>query len=69
MIVFSFARIGAALALKVDDYVPEGKRWMLRLHDSTAGSAAVGAIAMDWCIRFAHFALTAPNTPDRRACV
>ncbi|MBI1814048.1 MAG: tyrosine-type recombinase/integrase [Deltaproteobacteria bacterium] len=33
VLVYSFARIGAALALKVDDYFPEGKRWKLRLHE------------------------------------
>ena len=33
LLVFSFARIGAALSLKVDDYFPEGKRWKLRLHE------------------------------------
>jgi len=42
LLVFSFARIGAALTLKVDlsaeasakaDYFPEGKRWKLRLHE------------------------------------
>jgi integrase/recombinase XerD len=33
VLVFSFARIGAALTLKVDDYFPEGKRWKLRLHE------------------------------------
>lgn len=32
-LVYSFARIGAALAVKVDDYFPEGKRWKLRLHE------------------------------------
>jgi site-specific recombinase XerD len=32
-LVYSFARIGAALAMKVDDYYPEGKRWKLRLHE------------------------------------
>ena len=31
--VYSFARIGAALAMKVQDYYPEGKRWRLRLHE------------------------------------
>lgn len=31
--VYSFARIGAALAMEVDDYYPEGKRWRLRLHE------------------------------------
>ncbi|MFI5397690.1 MAG: tyrosine-type recombinase/integrase [Candidatus Binatia bacterium] len=33
LLVFSFARIGAALTMKVDDYFPEGKRWKLRLHE------------------------------------
>lgn len=33
LLVFSFARIGAALAMKVEDYYPEGKRWKLRLHE------------------------------------
>lgn len=33
VLVFSFARIGAALSMKVDDYYPEGKRWKLRLHE------------------------------------
>ena len=33
VLVFSFARIGAAITLKVDDYFAEGKRWKLRLHD------------------------------------
>jgi integrase/recombinase XerD len=33
VLVFSFARIGAALAMKIEDYFPEGKRWKLRLHE------------------------------------
>lgn len=33
VLVYSFARIGAALLMKVDDYFPEGKRWKLRLHE------------------------------------
>ena len=30
---YSFARIGAVLAMKVEDYYPQGKRWWLRLHE------------------------------------
>jgi site-specific recombinase XerD len=30
---YSFARIGAALTMRVEDYYPEGKRWRLRLHE------------------------------------
>lgn len=33
VLVFSFARIGAALAMKIEDYYPQGKRWWLRLHE------------------------------------
>jgi site-specific recombinase XerD len=31
--VYSFARIGAVLAMMVEDYYPQGKRWWLRLHE------------------------------------
>jgi site-specific recombinase XerD len=30
---FSFARIGAVLGMKVEDYYPNGKRWWIRLHE------------------------------------
>jgi integrase len=30
---YAFARIGAVVAMPVDDYYPEGKRWWLRLHE------------------------------------
>ena len=33
VMVFSFARIGAVLGMKVEDYYPNGKRWWLRLHE------------------------------------
>lgn len=31
--IFSFARVGAVVAMNVEDYFPEGKRWWLRLHE------------------------------------
>lgn len=31
--LYSFARVGAALSLQVGDYFPQGKRWWLRLHE------------------------------------
>lgn len=31
--VYSFARVGAVLALNVDDYFPKGKRWWIRLYE------------------------------------
>lgn len=33
VMVFSFARIGAVLGMKVEDYYQNGKRWWLRLHE------------------------------------
>jgi site-specific recombinase XerD len=30
---FTFARIGAVLGMKVEDYYPNGKRWWVRLHE------------------------------------
>ncbi len=33
VMVFSFARIGAVVGMKVEDYYKNGKRWWLRLHE------------------------------------
>ena len=33
VMVFTFARIGAVVAMRVEDYYPEGKRWWVRLHE------------------------------------
>jgi site-specific recombinase XerD len=33
LLIYSFARISAALAMNVEDYYPQGKRWWLRLHE------------------------------------
>jgi len=33
VMVFSFARVSAAIGLRLNDYFPEGKRWKLRLHE------------------------------------
>src|SRR3954454_11091151 len=33
VMVFSFARIGAVIGMKVEDYYQNGKRWWLRLHE------------------------------------
>jgi integrase/recombinase XerD len=30
---FTFARVGAVVAMAVEDYYPQGKRWWLRLHE------------------------------------
>jgi site-specific recombinase XerD len=33
VMVFSFARVSAAVGMRVDDYFPTGKRWWFRLHE------------------------------------
>jgi integrase len=33
VMIFAFARIGAVVAMRVEDYYPEGKRWWVRLHE------------------------------------
>ena len=33
LLIYSFARISAALQMTVDDYYPQGKRWWVRLHE------------------------------------
>src|SRR5580700_10327041 len=33
LMTFAFARIGAVVAMRVEDYYPMGKRWWVRLHE------------------------------------
>jgi site-specific recombinase XerD len=33
VMVYTFARVGAAAAMRVEDYYPSGKRWWFRLHE------------------------------------
>lgn len=33
VMVYSFARVGALVAMNVEDYFPQGKRWWFRLHE------------------------------------
>jgi phosphoribosyl-ATP pyrophosphohydrolase len=33
VMTYAFARIGAIVAMRVDDYYPNGKRWWVRLHE------------------------------------
>jgi site-specific recombinase XerD len=33
VMTFAFARIGAVVAMQVEDYYPKGKRWWVRLHE------------------------------------
>ena len=33
VLIYGFARVSAALSMRVEDYFPQGKRWWLRLHE------------------------------------
>jgi site-specific recombinase XerD len=33
LLIYSFARVSAALHMNVEDYYPQGKRWWVRLHE------------------------------------
>jgi site-specific recombinase XerD len=33
VMTYSFARVSAVVAMRVEDYLPKGKRWWLRLHE------------------------------------
>ena len=33
LMVYSFARVSAALSMRIEDYYPSGKRWWFRLHE------------------------------------
>ena len=33
VMTYAFARIGAVVAMRVEDYYPNGKRWWVRLHE------------------------------------
>jgi integrase len=33
VMVFSFARVGAVVDMRVEDFYPQGKRWWVRLHE------------------------------------
>jgi integrase len=34
VVTFAFARIGAVIAMRVEDHHPKGKRWWVRLHEN-----------------------------------
>jgi site-specific recombinase XerD len=33
MMTYTFARVGAVIGMRVEDYYPQGKRWWVRLHE------------------------------------
>ncbi|MCY2962589.1 MAG: tyrosine-type recombinase/integrase, partial [Planctomycetota bacterium] len=43
VMVYTFARVSAAVAITVGDYYPEGKRWWIRLHEKGGKQHAVPA--------------------------
>jgi len=41
LLIYSFVRISAALAMRVEDYFPQGKRWWLRLQEKSGKQHAM----------------------------
>jgi integrase/recombinase XerD len=41
LLVYTFARVSAALHMNVEDYYPQGKRWWVRLHEKGGKAHAV----------------------------
>ena len=37
LLIYTFARVGAAVAMKVEDFYPAGRRWWVRLHEKGGG--------------------------------
>ena len=38
VLIYSFARVSAAVSMSVEDYFPQGKRWWLSLHEKEAST-------------------------------
>jgi integrase/recombinase XerD len=38
VMTFAFARVGAVVAMRVEDYFPKGKRWWVRLHEKAVSA-------------------------------
>jgi integrase/recombinase XerD len=45
LMVYSLARVSAAVGMKVEDYFPSGKRWWFRLHEKNGKRHEVAACA------------------------
>ena len=43
LMTYTFARISASVAMRVEDYYPEGKRWWVRLHEKGGKEHAMPA--------------------------
>lgn len=43
LMTYTFARVGAVVAMRVEDYHPDGKRWSVRLHEKGGKQHAMPA--------------------------
>src|SRR5271166_2030220 len=65
LMAYSFARVGAAVAMRVEDYYPEGKRWRVRREE--VSPVPLGARAHWRLILSALVAPTGPPSAERRS--
>ena len=64
LMTFSFARVGAAVGMRVEDYFADGKRWRLRLNEKAARSMRCRRITI-WN-PISTLICTRPNCSGRR---
>jgi site-specific recombinase XerC len=73
VMTYTFARVGAVVAMTVDDYYPEGKRWWLRLHEKGGKRHEMPAhhssrlISMSISTRLGSVSRGAPNDLEQLA--
>jgi site-specific recombinase XerD len=61
VMTFAFARIGAVVAMRVEDYFPKGKRWWVRLNEK-------GGKVHERCRRITISKPTSTSTCTRLDC-
>jgi integrase/recombinase XerD len=72
VMTFAFARIGAVVAMRAEDYYPKGKRWWVRLnekggkrHEISVPGIAVARVVLDEAQRAGPAWLRSGSTADR----
>ena len=46
LLVYTFARVSAALHMNVEDYYPQGKRWWVRLHEKVGNPGRASFVSI-----------------------
>ena len=68
LLIYSFARISAALHMNVEDYYPQGKRWWVRLHEKGGKQHEMPATTARRLYRRLYQRQPASRAKKRRRC-